>query len=140
METAMLTYPTIAEPAEPTPAEWEQLICYWLAVHLPVRSRWVQEHPKRAEVMRELVEEATEMLDQVNDPQEDTENPVFWASIPIPDRPDEVVAIMIDQVDLWVGIDSCWPNPPHPTAPLPPPLPGTIPASAPIRRGWSPTA
>ena len=140
METAMFTYPMIASPAEPTAAEWEQLICYWLQVHMPVRSRWVQEHPKRAEVMRELVEEATEMLQQVNDPEEDTENPVFWASIPIPDRPDEVVTIMIDQVDLWAGIDSYWPNPPPPPRPpMPPPLPGTIPASAPIRRGWSPT-
>jgi hypothetical protein len=100
----------------------------------------VQEHPKRDEVMRELVEEAAEILDQINDPEEDTENPVFWTSIPITERPDEVVAVMIDQVDLWIGIDSCWPNPPPtPQAPLPPPLPGTIPGSAPIRRGWSPT-
>ena len=107
----MTARPMIADPRRPTTAEWEELICFWLQTRLPVRSRWVQEHPKRDEVMRELVEEASEMLEQVNDPTEDTENPVFWASIPIAERPDEVVAVMIDQVDLWIGIDSCWPNP-----------------------------
>ena len=136
----MVARPMIADPRHPTTREWEDLISFWLHARMPVRSRWVQEHPKRDEVMQELVEEAAEMLDQVNDPEEDTENPVFWASIPVGERPDEVVVVMIDQFDLWIGIDSCWPNPPPPPrAPLPPPVPGTFPGSAPIRRGWSPT-
>jgi hypothetical protein len=48
--------------AEATPTEWEQLICRSLELLAPVRSRWVQERPKRAEIMRELVEEATDTL------------------------------------------------------------------------------
>jgi hypothetical protein len=76
----------------------------------------------------------------VNDPDEEVANPEFWESIPVEERPGEVVAVMIDSADLWAEITRYWPNPvPPPTAPLPPPLPGAIPAFAPTRRGWSPT-
>jgi hypothetical protein len=121
----------------PTPAAWEQLICATVELHLPARSRWLAEHPHRSEIIGALVAEAAGILARIDDPQT-TVNPVFWASIPVPERPAEVVAIMIEGDELWAQLDAAWPNPP-PIEPPPVARTESIPASAPIRRGWSPT-
>ena len=119
-----------------TPAAWENLLCGLLERADPVRSRWLQEHPPRPLIVRQLVIEASETLERVNDPTV-TSNPTFWASIEPPDRPTEVAAMMIDSVELWDEATRTWPNPPRPAdLSLPAPLPEAIPDSASTRRGW----
>ena len=121
-----------------TPQAWEGLLCGLLEQSDPIRSRWLQEHPQRTQIVRQLVIEASEMLDRVNDPSA-MSNPAFWSSISPQDRPAEVAAIMIESVELWDETSQAWPNPTPPTEPPQrEPLPEAIPGSAPIRRGWVP--
>jgi hypothetical protein len=114
-----------------TPAAWENLLCGLLERANPVRSWWLQEHPQRPLIVRQLVIEGSKTLERVNDPTA-TSNPTCWASIEPLDRPTEVAAMMIDSVELWDEATRTWPDPPQPAdPPLWAPLQEAIPDSAP---------
>lgn len=96
----------------PTADLWERLITQRLEHIDPIRSRWLQEHPNRTVVLHELIAEADAALDDMRDPLRERQRSFLHRSIPAADRPPEVVATMLDSVELWSMVTERSPNPP----------------------------
>ena len=116
---------------------WREAICQWLQRRDPLHARWLQEHPRRQEILNELTTDAIDLwLHAVN---ERANNPLsFWAVCPQEDQESTVLSRTLEAPELWPDLDEDYPRTPPPPARDPMML-STIPASGRTGRRSPPT-
>lgn len=107
-----------------------------LEAHDPIRHRWLQEHPQSDAILGQLVTEATELWIEADRVRNDsTSAPSLWTAIDSHEMPEIVLSTLLESPELWPDLAARFPRNPAQTSP-PLVIESTIPASAPIQRGW----
>lgn len=115
---------------------WREAICLWLDRWDPIHSRWLQEHPRRTEILNELTTEVIDLwLHALQQRAQNPTVPSVWTSTPEEELELTVVSMMLETPELWPDLDDDYPRTPPPVK-SPPLMLRTIPPSAPTDRRW----
>lgn len=112
---------------------WRQALLNELKVSNPAQARWLQEHPRRAEILNLLTTDVIDFwLEAVTERDNPPSEPSVWTSMTQEDVAWTVVARTLEAPDLWPDLDETFPRtpPPPPVDPIPLQL---IPPTGPTR-------
>ena len=99
---------------------WREAICHWLERWDPLHSRWLQEHPRRQEILNMLTTDAIDLwLHAVNERAATPPVPSVWTSTPEGDLESAVLAVTLEAPELWPDLDDDYPRTPPPPTPEP---------------------
>ena len=111
---------------------WREAIWLWLERWNPVQSRWLQEHPRREEILNELTTEVIDLwLHALKLRAATPLVPSVWTSTSEADLESTVVSLMLETPELWPDLDEDYPRTPLPPE-APPMMLQTIPVFNPI--------
>ena len=108
---------------------WRKAIETFLHRHDPIRARWLQEHPRRHEILNTVTTDALDLWLEATRERATSTSPSVWTSTPTEDLESTVLAVILEAPELWENLDED-----HPRTPKPPSTPlmlRTIPDSGP---------
>ena len=97
---------------------WRNLISTHLDRSDPTRSRWLNEHPRRAEILNELVSDAIDIWCQATAARQDPDWPADpWTRLSPDELEQWIVARTVETPDLWEDLTVQYPRTPtHPAS------------------------
>ena len=115
---------------------WREAICTHLERSDPIHLRWLQEHPRRADLLNELVSDAIDVWCQAIAARQDPNwPPCSWTRVDLAELEQLIVARTVETPDLWEDLAEQYPRTPPPAKPEPiGPMPLDLPpATGPTR-------
>ena len=90
---------------------WRTQIETHLETWQPANARWVQEHPRRTEIVASLTTDAIDLWLHATTVRIDpTSTPSVWTSTPPTELASTVVATVLDSPELWANLDEDYPD------------------------------
>jgi hypothetical protein len=90
---------------------WRHAIVQWLEEWDPARSRWVQEHPRREQILNDLCTDAIDLwIHATGVRAENPQVPSIWTAAPADELEAQVLTQLLEAPELWVDLEEDHPR------------------------------